>query len=398
MNHIRFFLLLLTIILVTSPSTVQAQTKRGRKIIVSGGVLQKTDSLKLRADILLERVDSIRLKEIDSMVSDSITIELLDSLEREQYIIDSVIMAQKAQVVDSLSVKPDSLKFFKRIFADSTSLSKMSWTAAILPGYGQIYNKEYWKLPILYGALGIGTALFINENSNYRPLKREYDAITDISTTRTPELDALQSKMIRSNTRRQIYAGAVIATYIYSIGDAAINYSTNDISHVKKATTLSTIFPGAGQIYNKSYWKVPFIVGGFSAMIYVIDWNNRGLKRFEKAYQLRITYDNALKEWNKIPDNPAEKPVFTDEFGGRYDANFLKNQRNSNRRNRDLAVILTAGLYLLQIMDAHVDAHLKDYDISDDLTMSLQPHVDYTYVHSYGSERAVVGFNFSLKF
>lgn len=61
---------------------------------------------------------------------------------------------------------------------------------------------------------------------------------------------------------------------------------------MKKATTLACICPGAGQIYNKSYWKVPFVVGGFASMIYCIDWNNRGFQRFKKAYALRTAYDD----------------------------------------------------------------------------------------------------------
>lgn len=78
--------------------------------------------------------------------------------------------------------------------------------------------------------------------------------------------------MIRSNTRRQIYLGLTVASYLYFLGDAAVNYRY-DASPVKKATTLATIFPGAGQVYNKSYWKLPFVVGGLATTIYTIDWN-----------------------------------------------------------------------------------------------------------------------------
>ena len=202
-------------------------------------------------------------------------------------------------------------------------------------------------------------------------------------------LDALQTKMIRSNTRRQLYLGITIASHIYFIGDAAVNYSTNDVSNVKKATTLACIFPGAGQIYNRSYWKVPFVVGGFASMIYCIDWNNRGFQRFKKAYNLLADYE---QHPDKYPNGP------TDEFQGRYSASYIKNMRDNFRRNRDLCIIISGALYALQIIDAHVDAHLKDYDISDDLTMNLEPLVDYPYIPSMNANRPVFGFNMSLKF
>ena len=105
--------------------------------------------------------------------------------------------------------------------------------------------------------------------------------------------------MIRSNTRRQIYLGLTVASYLYFLGDAAVNYRY-DASPVKKATTLATIFPGAGQVYNKSYWKLPFVVGGLATTIYTIDWNNRGYQRFKKAYSLRSAYDKALEAYQKI--------------------------------------------------------------------------------------------------
>lgn len=381
------FRLLLTLIALLGlwlPAT--AQLHRGARTIVRGGMLVRPDSLRQRAD---------------SLAGSALIVEL-DSLMAQDFATDSVIVTalrtDDIRTTDSLlrlqmaGMKIDTAKTrYKKgwLMSDSMSLSKVCWISTVLPGYGQVYNKQYWKLPVLYGTLGAGLALYINENKTYKPLKRTYDAYTDVSLSRTPELDALQTKMIRSNTRRQLYLGLTIASYIYFLGDAAINYSTNDVSDVKKATTLACIFPGAGQIYNKSYWKVPFVVGGFAAMIYCIDWNNRGYQRFKKAY-------NLLSDYEQNPDKYPNGP--TDEFHGRYSADFIRNLRNNYRRNRDLCIIISAGLYVLQIVDAHVDAHLKDYDISDDLTMNLEPMVDYTYVPSVSGNRPVFGFNLSLKF
>ena len=161
------------------------------------------------------------------------------------------------------------------LFSDSSSLAKVCWTSAVLPGYGQIYNKQYWKLPLLYSTLGTSIGMAIHEGNEYRPLKRRYDELTAESMSRTEELNLLQRRMIRTNTKRQIFWMTAAASYIYFLGDAAVNYSTNEVSSVKKATTLSIICPGAGQIYNKSYWKVPIVIGGMASMVYVIDWNNQ---------------------------------------------------------------------------------------------------------------------------
>ncbi len=280
-------------------------------------------------------------------------------------------------------VQPEEQR--RGFFSDSVSLSRMSWTSLVVPGYSQIYNKQYWKLPILYGSLAAGVTMFIHENNRYKPLKAEYDALTYGDLYRTDEVNAVQNKMIRANTSRQLILGATVATYLYALADGALNYSTNDVSHVKRATTLATIFPGAGQIYNKSYWKVPFVVGGFASMIYVIDWNNRGYTRFKTAYALRYDYD-------LNPDLYPNGSV--DEFSGRYSAAYLKSLRTSYRRNRDLSIIMLVGLYALQIIDAHVDAHFKDYDISDDLRINVSPVVTNSGLNS----DTTVGVNMDVKF
>ncbi|WP_299103362.1 DUF5683 domain-containing protein [uncultured Alistipes sp.] len=368
----------------------EAQLHRGARTLVRGGQFEKPDSLQRQRDSL--RVAEIA-RQIDSMAradyaADSAAVASLRT--DDLHLLDSLAEARFAaarQGIDTTTRRPAPRK--RWFMSDSMSLSKVCWLSTVLPGYGQVYNKQYWKLPILYGTVGTGLALFINENRKFKPLKRAYDAYTDVSLSRTPELDALQTKMIRSNTRRQLYLGITIASYIYFIGDAAVNYSTNDVSNVKKATTLACIFPGAGQIYNRSYWKVPFVVGGFASMIYCIDWNNRGFQRFKKAYNLLADYE---QNPDKYPNGP------TDEFQGRYSASYIKNMRDNFRRNRDLCIIISGALYALQIIDAHVDAHLKDYDISDDLTMNLEPLVDYPYIPSMNANRPVFGFNMSLKF
>ncbi len=376
-------------LLLAAAHPAEAQLRRGARTIVRSGLRERPDTLQPRRDSL---VAAALLQELDSLQEAQFkadSAELAALRTDDIRTLDSVVQARIAAAANPADTTRKRL--FKKgwFMSDSMSLSKVCWLSTVVPGYGQIYNKQYWKLPILYGLVGTGLALYINENKTYKPLKRAYESYTDISSVRTPELDALQTKMIRSNTRRQLYLGLTIASYIYFIGDAALSYKTNDVSSVKKATTLACIFPGAGQIYNRSYWKVPFVIGGFASMIYCIDWNNRGFQRFKKAYNLLADYE-ANPE--KYPDGP------TDEFHGRYSATFIKNLRDSYRRNRDLCIIITGALYVLQIIDAHVDAHLKDYDISDDLSMNLEPLVDYTYVPTLGGHRPVFGFNMSLNF
>ena len=425
MNRPLRLMLIVLLLLTACTASAQVPQRRSPRQMVRGGLLQQPDTtLRHGIDTLLsDRVaDSLRFGGPDSLLHaaregldslaarrgmDSLRQARLDSLLTEG--VDSLLAAGLLDSLDrsdSLfwagiagAPQPDSLPRRRNwLMSDSMGLSKVCWISTVLPGYGQIYNKHYWKLPILYGTVGAGIGMFIHENDKYRPLKREFDAITSIDRTRTPELDALQREMIRHNTLRQVYLFATVASYLYFIGDAAVNYSTNDVSNVKKATTLACICPGAGQIYNRSYWRVPFVIGGFAGMIYCIDWNNRGFQRFKKAYSLRAAYDKALAEYNADPENNVKPEASTDEFRGRYAASFLKNLRDNYRRNRDLCIILTAGVYLLQIIDAHVDAHLKDYDISDDLSMSIEPKFDYTYMPAAGGHRPVYGFNFNFKF
>lgn len=352
--------------------------KRGSIRSVTGGILiDKPDSLEqARLDSLANIPDELK------KISEKQAKRLADSLSR---------VARQKERARELGRLDENGNIIPREpwFADSMALSRVCITSAVLPGYGQIYNKQYWKLPILYGTLGASVGMWAYFGSEYRPLKRQYDELILNGMTRTEELDNVQSKMIRANTKKQIFMLTAAASYIYFLGDTALNYATNDVSDVKKATTLSLICPGAGQFYNESYWKVPIVIGGMGSMIYVIDWNNRGFNRFKTAYSLRADFDQHPENY---PDG-----VSKDEFRGRYSATFLKNLRDSYRRNRDLSILITAGVYVFQAVDAHVDAHLKDFDISDNLTVDVDPMFDYQYTQM-NKANPVFGFNLNFTF
>lgn len=387
-------------VIVSTPHLCMAQVNpyaralRGEKRMVMGGMFEKIDSAAVarRDSIRVSHLaDSLRMLPNDSLAvtSDSLRMALPDSLRREIFESAAVLAIR-----DSLNKADKSRRRAERkegkepFISDSMSLRKVSMLSAVMPGFGQIYNKQYWKLPILYSTLGTSIGMWVHQQNKYKPLKAQFETLTDQSLNRTEELNTLQREMIKHNTLKQTFMFTTLASYIYFIGDAAVNYATNDVSNVNRATTLATICPGAGQIYNKSYWRVPIVIGGFATTIYCIDWNNRGYQRFKKAYRLR--YDHELHP--ELYPNGSQ-----DEFGGRYASSFLKNLRNSYRRNRDLCIILTAGIYLLQIMDAHVDAHMRDYDISDDLSVDINPEIGYSYHPGIGNV-ATMGMNFSFKF
>lgn len=124
----------------------------------------------------------------------------------------------------------------------------------------------------------------------------------------------------------------------------------------QKAALLSAFIPGAGQVYNKKYWKVPIIYAAGATGGYFIWSNHQEYKRFRQAYIYRTDDD---------PDTVDEFPQAS--------AQQLQVYRDSYRRNMEFSVILTTAAWLLQILDATVDAHLFDFDVSDNLSLSVKP-------------------------
>ena len=122
-----------------------------------------------------------------------------------------------------------------------------------------------------------------------------------------------------------------------------------------KATILSAVLPGAGQFYNKKYWKIAVLYAGFAAVGYSVNWNQDRYLTYKNAFKLRTDGDETT----------------IDNFEGIYSDDNLRTLKDFYRRNRDLTIIIGGIVYVLNILDAHIDAHLFYFDVSDDLSMKL---------------------------
>lgn len=130
-----------------------------------------------------------------------------------------------------------------------------------------------------------------------------------------------------------------------------------------KAAFYSAILPGLGQIYNKRYWKAPIVWGAIGTGIYVYSYNNNEYNRARNAYKRRLagfTDDEFSRE--------DGTPIISDEA--------LQEAQESTQRDRDLALVITIALYALNIIDANVDAHLKQYNVDDNLAIDFKPYLE----------------------
>jgi hypothetical protein len=140
-----------------------------------------------------------------------------------------------------------------------------------------------------------------------------------------------------------------------------------------KAVIYAAIFPGLGQIYNRKYWKLPFVYGGFLGCAYAITWNGDQYDGYKKAYQdFQLNEEGDFKgiSWKDYFRNTSEDALKAQHT---YNSERLKRKRDFYRRYRDLSYIITIGMYAISIIDAYVDAQLFDFDISTDLSMRVQP-------------------------
>ncbi len=164
---------------------------------------------------------------------------------------------------------------------------------------------------------------------------------------------------------------AIVADYDKASAEITADNDPLFIPDPNKAVWYAALVPGGGQIYNRKYWKLPIIYGGYLGCVYAFNFNQRYYKSYSNAYR------------DLVEDNPAKS--YLDFVSPSFDVNnaankqwlekALKRKKDSYRRDRDLSVIVMLGVYLLSMVDAYVDASLYHFDISPDLSLRIDPAI-----------------------
>ena len=222
----------------------------------------------------------------------------------------------------------DVLFSFKDYFGglrhrNEIKIGTMTAGSALFIGGSQIYNRQAWKLPIVYGTIGgsLGAGLALNAKGNRQ-------------------------------AATYCFIGAGVA-YWATLMDGVINYRPNDYPHPGTATLYSLLLPGLGQIYNHDYWKLPIYLGAMGFGVhYYLDCQSNYL-RFRNIYLQA-----------NDPDVAYDGPISSDQ---------ALYYRNVYRRYRDYSVLAIAVLYLLQVIDANVFSYMHNFEVDDDIALRVAP-------------------------
>ena len=224
--------------------------------------------------------------------------------------------------------------------------------STVFVGGSQIYNRQYWKLPIVYGGIGAGVGLGIHFNNQYKNTGEDkYKTLSTLS-----------------------YVGAGLVWW-GSLLYGVMNFSSDKHPDPGKSTVYSILFPGMGQIYNGEYWKIPIYWGAIAGGVYYYTTNKRNYERY------KWIYDQATST-----DPEVEKPPITAENALYY--------RDIFRRYRDYSILATALFYVIQVVDANVFAYMQDFEIDDDISLRVEPSVitpDY-------AQAPAIGLGLTLRF
>ncbi len=305
------------------------------------------------------------------------------------------IYAQDPDIKPSAGTQTDTTKTFsfKEYFGglahkNPLKIGHMFAGSMILPGTAQIYNKDYWKLPVVYTGIGAfaGTGGYYlhKYNKTKKALesweidkKNFEDTYGGTYSVPMPELD-LRAK--KTGTWLMVGAGLV---YWGSLMDGVINYQAEEHPHPGRATLYSLLLPGLGQIYNGELYKVPIYWGGLLVSVHCLTTNHTNYIRFKTIHNEATT---------------------SDSYSGPISGETAKWYRDVYRRYRDYSIVATALVYFLQVIDANVFAYMHDFEVTDDISMNIEPTIiapDNAYAlggGGFSTGQNAVGLKMGLRF
>ena len=243
-----------------------------------------------------------------------------------------------ADTTEKVKTDSSALFSFKEYFGGlahkrTASLRTLSIGSAVLIGGNQIYNRQYWKLPIIYGGIGAGIFGGVYFGNMYKNTgEAKYQTFSTLS-----------------------YVGAGLFWW-GSLMDGAVMYPSTRHPDSAKATFYSLFLPGLGQIYNGEFWKVPLYLGIMAGSIHFCIENDVQYRRWKWIHNMATTDEEGV-----------ERPPQSGETAKYY--------RDAYRRYRDYSILAIALSYVVQVIDANVFAYMQDFEVSDDITMKLEPAI-----------------------
>ena len=256
---------------------------------------------------------------------------------------------------------------FKEFFGglahkNTIKIGTMTAGSAIFIGASQIYNKDYWKLPIVYGGIGAlaGTGGYYLHK--YNKTNKVYDnfmsqkAAYESTHTHEYPFTAPSLDMKSKKTGTWLMAGAGLM-YWGTLLDGVISYQSDKDPDPGRATIYSLLLPGLGQIYNGELFKVPIYWGCLLGSVHFLTTYNTNYIRFKRIHNEATNPDPAIS--GEVPISGETAKWYRDVY----------------RRYRDYSIVATVAFYLLQVIDANVFAYMNDFEVDDNITMNIEPTV-----------------------
>lgn len=218
----------------------------------------------------------------------------------------------------------------------------------ILIGGQQIYNKQYWKLPVIYGGIGTTVGLGFHYRSQYTRSLNAYNAALELD----PEAPYTVNDHAKQVSTYLFAGGAFL--YWATLMDGVVNFKSDRYPLPGRATLYSLLVPGLGQVYNHEYWKVPIYWGCLIGGYHFWALNKANYTKYRNIY---------------IAATSGE------QYDGPFSAETALYYRDIFRRYRDYSVLAMAAFYLLQVIDANVFSYMSDFEVNDDLSLQIRPTV-----------------------
>lgn len=208
-------------------------------------------------------------------------------------------------------------------------------------------------------------------NHGGRPVKKERNE-TALSNDSTVNVDVDLAIRVKSDNDSIAAADTIPPTDVKADGylfdeEGRLPFNPDPT----RAVWMSALFPGLGQIYNRRYWKLPIVVGGFMGLGYATNWNAGQFKDYMQGYRDLMDADPGTKSYmNFFPPTVNES-----DLDKAWLERTFKYRKDYYRRNRDLCIICLVALYLVCMVDAYVDAQMAHFDVSPDLSVDFAPAV-----------------------